>query len=115
MQIHIKINTAVCTTITLDVEPTELVSKVQEMIEERTGILLNHQCLVFVDKPNRENQTGICLDQPCPILKGKQMDTGRRLSDYNIQNESTIYLVLRFRGEISKPFPDTRNYQNVSV
>ena len=80
MQIFVK--TLMGETITLEVEPSVSIENVRAKIQDKEGVLAGRIKLV---------------------VAGKILEAGRTLSDYNIQKEATLHLVLRTRPSVPVP------------
>ena len=84
MQIFVKTLTG--KTITLDVEPSELIENVNQKIWDT------------MPTPSRE-----LMDATCLVFGGKQLNAGLTLAHYSVQKEVTLHQFLRLRGGSGTP------------
>uniref|UniRef100_UPI00398F244B polyubiquitin-like n=1 Tax=Pristiophorus japonicus TaxID=55135 RepID=UPI00398F244B len=76
--------------------------RMQIFLRNEKGKISTHEVLpsesVQAFRARVQRQEGVPPNQQRLMYEGKQLEDGQLLSDYNIQSQGTIFLLLRLRG-----------------
>jgi ubiquitin C len=75
---QIFVKTLTGATVTISCEPTDKIETMKAKIQEKVEVPADRQCLLFA---------------------GKRLENDRTIADYGIQQESTIFMVMRMSAE----------------
>ena len=101
----------------IDVEPSDTIENLKAKIEAGYFIKViqrekqNETPKEIIENPKMKKVKGPPPDEQRLIFAGRQLEDNRTLADYNIQRESRLHLVLRYRGGGGGSIP--MNFVNV--